>query len=108
MGYDILANQTGRTLWVAHSDRETRDHQYAATVAALIGIEPKDEIDGMIAAQLLSAHNAALGDLDGRTSAARLVRELIAALALGQRIGAVEIGLERVVLVSFEFPFKPP
>jgi hypothetical protein len=47
MGYDILANQTVRTLWVAHSDRETRDHQYAATVAALIGIEPKDEIDGM-------------------------------------------------------------
>jgi hypothetical protein len=46
MGHDILANQTGRTLWVAHSDRQTRDHQYAATVAALIGIEPKDEIEG--------------------------------------------------------------
>jgi hypothetical protein len=57
---NILANQTGQALWVAHSDEETRSRQYSATVAALIGIAPKDEIEGMIAAQLLAAHNAGM------------------------------------------------
>ena len=56
----ILANQTIRTLWLKHADKETRDRSYAATVAALVGIGPKDEIEGMIAAQLLAAHIAAM------------------------------------------------
>jgi hypothetical protein len=34
--------------------------QYSGTLAALAGIGPKDEIEGMIAAQLLAAHNAAM------------------------------------------------
>jgi len=29
-------------------------------LAALIGIAPKDEIEGMLAAQLIAAHNAAM------------------------------------------------
>ena len=57
---NILANQTGETLWLKHSDKETRDRQYGAAVAGLIGIGPKDELEGMIAAQLLAAHNAAM------------------------------------------------
>jgi hypothetical protein len=57
---NILANQTVRTLWLGHSDQESRSQQYSATVAALIGIGPKDEIEGMIAAQLVAAHNAAM------------------------------------------------
>ena len=57
---NILVNQTIRTLWIKHSDKETQDQQYSATVAALIGIGPKDELEGMIAAQLLAAHNAAM------------------------------------------------
>ena len=32
----------------------------SAVVAALVGIEPKDELEGMLAAQLLAAHNAAM------------------------------------------------
>jgi hypothetical protein len=56
----VLANQTAQTLWVAHSDDEFRECQYSATGAALIGIGPKDEIEGMIGAQLLAAHNAAM------------------------------------------------
>jgi hypothetical protein len=55
-----LANQTLQSLWVKHSDRETQDKQYSATVAALIGIGPKDELEGMMAAQLIAAHNAAM------------------------------------------------
>ena len=57
---NTLANQAVKTLWIAHSDKDTCDRQYAATVAALIGIGPKDEIEAMIAAQLLAAHNAAM------------------------------------------------
>jgi hypothetical protein len=57
---NILANQTLATLWLANSKKETRDRQYSATFAALVGISPKDEIEGMIAAQLLAAHNAAM------------------------------------------------
>lgn len=57
---NILANQAIQTLWLKHSDEETRDQQYGATLFALIGVGPKDELEGMIAAQLLAAHNAAM------------------------------------------------
>src|SRR6516164_8860610 len=57
---NILANQTLQSLWLKHSDQETRDKQYSAIVAALIGIGPKDELEGMMAAQLIAAHNAAM------------------------------------------------
>jgi hypothetical protein len=43
-----------------HSDPATRDKQYSATVAALVGIGPRDELEGMMAAQLIAAHNAAM------------------------------------------------
>jgi hypothetical protein len=56
---NILANQTIQALWLP-SDPEKRDKQYSATVAALVGIEPKDELEGMMAAQLIAAHNAAM------------------------------------------------
>jgi hypothetical protein len=57
---NILANQTIQTLWVKLSDEETIDQQLAATTAALIGIAPREELEAMIAAQLLAAHNAAM------------------------------------------------
>jgi hypothetical protein len=57
---NVLANQTFQALWLKHSDPETRNKQYSATVAALIGIGPKDELEGMMAAQLIAAHNAAM------------------------------------------------
>lgn len=57
---NILANQTVQALWLKHSDPETRKKQYRGTVAALVGIGPKDELEGMMAAQLIAAHNAAM------------------------------------------------
>jgi hypothetical protein len=57
---NILANQTVQTLWLKDFSKEARGRQYRATVAALIGIGPKHELEGMIAAQLLAAHNAAM------------------------------------------------
>ena len=57
---NLLGNQAIQTLWLAHSDQETQARQYSATIAALSGIGPKDELEGMMAAQLLAAHNAAM------------------------------------------------
>jgi hypothetical protein len=55
-----LANQAVQALWLKNSSAEERDKQLSATVAALIGIAPKDELEGMMAAQLVAAHNAAM------------------------------------------------
>jgi hypothetical protein len=56
----VLANQAAQTLWIAHSDEKERDRQLSATVAALAGFAPKDELERMVAAQLIGAHNAAM------------------------------------------------
>jgi hypothetical protein len=56
----ILANQALSTLWTTHSKPETLNQQHSATLEALCGIGPRDEIEGMIAAQLLAAHSAAI------------------------------------------------
>jgi hypothetical protein len=57
---NTLANQAVQALWVKNSSAEERDKQLSATVAALMGIAPKDELEGMMAAQLIAAHNAAM------------------------------------------------
>jgi hypothetical protein len=57
---NVLANQAFQTLWLKNSDKAARDQQYSATVAALVGIGPRDELEGMLAAQLLASHNAAM------------------------------------------------
>ena len=58
---NILANQAVRTLWFSeNADAEEIERQRHATVDALIGLKPKDEIEGMIAAQLLACHNASM------------------------------------------------
>ena len=57
---NLVANQTIQSLWFKHSDEEARDRQINGTVAALVGIGPKDELEGMMAAQLIAAHNAAM------------------------------------------------
>ena len=57
---NVLATQAVNTLWLRPSDDEFQARQRNATLAALVGIGPKDEIEAMIAAQLLAAHNAAM------------------------------------------------
>jgi hypothetical protein len=56
----VLANQTVSSLWLAHSNDQTRDRQLKAVIAGLGGIGPKNELEGMIAGQLIAAHNAAM------------------------------------------------
>jgi hypothetical protein len=36
------------------------DKQHDAMLAALVGIQPADELEGMLAAQLVASHNAAM------------------------------------------------
>jgi hypothetical protein len=55
-----LANQAGQALWTKNSDEAEHDRQLGATIAALAGIAPRDELEGMMAAQLIAAHNAAM------------------------------------------------
>jgi hypothetical protein len=57
---NLLANQAALALWIKNSDAETFDKQLSATVAALMGIGPRDELEGMMAAQLIASHNAAM------------------------------------------------
>jgi hypothetical protein len=57
---NVLANQAVQTLWLKDLSAETRARQYDATIAGLIGIGPRDELEGMLAAQLLASHNAAM------------------------------------------------
>jgi hypothetical protein len=56
----VLATQIVDALWAKNSDAKTYDQQLCAAIAGLAGIAPKDEIEGMIAAQMLAAHNAAM------------------------------------------------
>jgi hypothetical protein len=57
---NLLVNQVVNGLWLKNSDAEMRERQMSATAAALLGIGPKDELGGMVAAQLIAAHNAAM------------------------------------------------
>jgi hypothetical protein len=56
----ILANSVAQALWLKNSDADTQAKQYSAAVAGLFGISPKDELEGMLAAQMLAAHTAAM------------------------------------------------
>jgi hypothetical protein len=57
---NIVANQTVQALWLKNWDAADVRRLRHATVDALIGISPKDELEGMMAAQLIACHNAAM------------------------------------------------
>ncbi|MBV9393512.1 MAG: hypothetical protein JOZ84_03785 [Methylobacteriaceae bacterium] len=55
-----LASQTLNALWLKHSDEEGRTRQMNGAISGLIGIAPKDELEGMLAVQLVASHSAAM------------------------------------------------
>src|SRR3954447_12754319 len=57
---NTLANQLARALWLAHADEDERQNLLSAAVAGLVGIGPRDELEGMLAGQLIAAHSAAM------------------------------------------------
>lgn len=57
---NMLASQVLQALWVQNLDVEERNRLLGATVAGMAGVGPKDELEGMMAAQLIAAHNASM------------------------------------------------
>jgi hypothetical protein len=57
---NIIATDTIQALWFKNSDERTRNEQTKAALSGLIGIAPRDELEGMMAAQLIAAHSAAM------------------------------------------------
>ena len=55
----FLGDQVVHTL-PKSTDPEMEGRQFNAAVAGLMGIAPKDELEGMMAAQLIAAHNAVM------------------------------------------------
>jgi hypothetical protein len=55
-----VVNQAVNGLWLKNSSTEERDKQINATIAALMGTAPNDELEGMLAAQAIAAHSAAM------------------------------------------------
>src|SRR5450432_2331765 len=58
---NIVANQALSSAWYGNnSDAERKHKQHTAMLGFLSGVKPKDELEGMLAAQLLASHNAAM------------------------------------------------
>jgi hypothetical protein len=55
-----LIDQVFQSQWLKNTDEAGRERQREAAFIGLVGIAPQDELEGMIAAQLLAAHNAAM------------------------------------------------
>jgi hypothetical protein len=56
----VLADAALQTLWLNNSNPEETNQQLSAMLAALIGIAPQDEIEGMLAGQMVAANAAAM------------------------------------------------
>ena len=59
-GTHAIVSQVINSLRTKHLDNDEANKLRSAAVEALIGIKPKDEIEGMIAAQLVACHNASM------------------------------------------------
>lgn len=57
---DVLLTQTVHSSIIHLVPDDQRDKHTAAAAAALVGIQPKGELEGMLAAQLIACHNAAM------------------------------------------------
>lgn len=55
-----LVAQVTRAVWEGNLNEPNREMQVRGTVAALTGIAPADELESMIAAQLIACHHAAM------------------------------------------------
>ena len=55
-----MIRQVADTLWINDRDPEARSRQTEAALTGLAGIAPRDELEGMMAAQLLAAHYATM------------------------------------------------
>lgn len=56
----LIVRQTAAALYVGAGGDEERQGKAAAAFAALAGIAPRGELEGMMAAQMVACHNAAM------------------------------------------------
>lgn len=67
---NIVSNQAISSLWVANSNQTARDTQYQAAIAAMMGIKPADELEGMLVSSTASGdaqrRNGVLSPRDDR------------------------------------------
>jgi hypothetical protein len=52
-----------QALWLANSDKDERDHQIQAAISAMFGVQSRDELEGMLGAQMITTHTHSFGDL---------------------------------------------
>ena len=57
---NMLVNQVANALWRGHCDSDEQTRQVTAMPAVMIGMKPRDELEGMLIAQLIATHNAAM------------------------------------------------
>lgn len=56
----MMAEQTAAALWTAGKDQKTVEKQYEALSDALLNVDPRDELEAMMVAQMIAAHSAAM------------------------------------------------
>jgi hypothetical protein len=57
---NVLASQVSQALWLANSDKDECERQLQAAISAMMGMQPRDELEGMLGAQMIATHNAAM------------------------------------------------
>ena len=57
---NVLFSQVVNALWRAQSDAAQQTQLGQAALAAMIGMKPRDELEGMLIGQLIATHNAAM------------------------------------------------
>lgn len=57
---EAVMQQALQSQWLGTADDEKRTDRIHATIGALKGINPRDEVEGMLAAQMVATHNAAM------------------------------------------------
>jgi hypothetical protein len=57
---NIVLNQAIAATWRKHSDADERNRLETMVIAAMSGMEPQDELEGMLVSQLVSVHNSAM------------------------------------------------
>jgi hypothetical protein len=56
----MLVNQAASSMWTAYSDEKVKKAQIASCLEAMVGLSPQDESEGMLVAQMVALHNAAM------------------------------------------------
>jgi len=55
-----IVSQVASATWLANDTPSGKQDRIGGAVAGLVGIRPRDEIEAMLAAQMVAAHNAAM------------------------------------------------